>query len=179
MLKPVSFVPAQSLSANRRKLVTITLAILIKCVFALAAFASAQEPKPHSWQNVISLPAGTKVDVKARSQHIHCFFTSADEKALTCTPVKNGPPVIIDRLDIRSVKIGHRGRSAVIGAGVGGGSLAIAGFAATTGGGNDSFFGPNFLRGPATAVGAVAGGLIGAGIGALTDFSKSTVYSAR
>jgi hypothetical protein len=178
MMQADSLVSSPRLSAKQRRIIYAVLAVLAKCVFAFAAFASAQEPNVHSWQAVMSLPAGTRVDVKVRSQQIHCVFTSADDKALTCTHGKNGAPVVLDRNDVRSVKVGHRLRSTLIGAGVGGGSLGIAGFASTTGGG-DSLFGPNFLRGEITGLSALAGGLIGGGIGAITDFSKSTVYSAR
>jgi len=179
MIEAVPLVPTHRPPLIRRKLVIAGLAVLAKCLFALAAFASAQEPKPHSaWQAVISLPAGTRVDVKARSQHVHCTLTAANENSLTCTRGKGGEQVIIARNEILSVKLGHRGRSTLIGAGVGGGALAISAFAATSSRG-DTFFGPNFLRGEATALGALAGGVIGGGIGALTDFSKSTVYSVQ
>jgi hypothetical protein len=172
-------VPAHRPSSIPRKLLIAMLAVLAKCLVALAAFASAPEPKPHSaWQAVIALPLGTNVDVKARSRHIHCVFLSANEETLTCTRGKTGSPIVLSRSEIRSVKIGHRGRSALIGAGVGGGALAVGAFAATSNPG-DTFFGPNFLRGEATGLAALAGGILGGGIGALTDFSKSTVYSAQ
>ncbi len=165
--------------SRRSKLLVAVFAILAKCLFALAAFASAQEPKPHaSWQAVLNLPPGLKVNVKARSQHIHCYFISANEAALTCSQAKAGAPIVIDRGNILTIKVAHRGRSALIGAGVCGGGLAIAAFAATSNLG-ETFFGPNFLRGEATGLGALAGGVIGGGIGALTDFSKSTIYSIR
>ena len=178
MMEVVSLVTSPRRSASQRKIIHVVLVVLVKCLFAFAAFASAEKPKGHSsWEAVIALPAGTRVDVKTRAQHVHCDFTSADDKALTCTRGKSGAPVVLDRSGIRSVKIGHRVRSAVIGAGVGGGALAITGFAATTGGG-DPFFGSNFLRGQVTGLSALAGAVIGGSIGALTDFSKSTVYSA-
>jgi hypothetical protein len=164
---------------NRCKMFRALLVVLAKCVFAFAAFASVPEPKAHSsWQAVITLPAGTRVDVKAKSQHIRCKFNSADDKALTCTRGKNGAMVVLDRSDIRSVKIGHRLQSTFLGGVVGAGAFAIAGAAITSGGG-DSFFGSNNLRGEVAGLSALAGVLVGGGIGAATDFSKSTVYSAR
>ena len=171
------------LSAYHRNMAHVVLIVLVNCVFIPAAFASAPGTNGHSsWQAVVSLPVGIKVDVKVdmkgRSQHIHCDFASADEKTLTCTRSHSGTPFVLDRNQIRSIKIGHRVRSALIGAGIGGASLGIAGFAVTTGGG-DSFFGPNFLRGQVTGLSALTGGILGGGIGAFTDFSKSTVYSAR
>lgn len=140
--------------------------------------ASAQQPKAGSdWHRVEALPAGVKIDVKARTQHLHCALIAVTEDELKCSRGGKEAPAILQRVEIRSIKIGHRGRSAAIGAAIGGGGLGIAAFASTTSR-NGGFFGDNFLRGPATAVGLVGGGVIGGGIGALTDFSKSTIYTA-
>jgi len=155
------------------------------CLSALALFtclgtvaSSAQQPREGSnWQRVMALPASTKVDIRLTSnghvKHVHCRVGSVTADSLACS----GASITVPRTDILSIKIPRRGRSALIAGGVGALGLGIAGFVSTTNS-NDSFFGPNFLRGPATAVGAIGGGLIGGGIGALTDFSKSTIYRA-
>jgi hypothetical protein len=63
--------------------------------------------------------------------------------------------------------------------GIGAGAGAVIGFAGGTSR-NDAFFGPNFERGPVTAVGAVIGGLIGTPIGYFTDFTAgSPIYKAN
>jgi hypothetical protein len=66
-----------------------------------------------------------------------------------------------------SIKIPHRGRSALIGAAIGGGVGSGISFAAGTNG-KDTFFGPNFPRGAMTAIGAHFGGVVGGATDALT-----------
>ena len=141
--------------------------------------SSAQQPKAGSnWTNVEALPPGTKIDLKTRTEHIHCAITSVNEVVLNCAKGSSAP-LMVGRPDVLSIRIGHRTRSALIGGGVGGGALAIAGFAVTTGGSNNDLFGKNFLRGQVTAASLGIGAVIGGGIGALTDFSKSTIYKAQ
>jgi hypothetical protein len=139
--------------------------------------ASSQPAKAGSnWERVRALPPATNIDVKAASGHFHCKVTQVTEDTLVCLHGKTS--TTFERVNIRSIKIDRRGRSALVGGAVGGGGLAIAGFAVTTGGSKDSFFGSNFLRGPVTAGALGVGAVLGGGIGALTDFSKSTVYKA-
>jgi len=123
------------------------------------------------------LSPGIAIDIKSTTQRLHCKLADVTDDTLTCT---HGPAMtseVFRRTSIAWIKIGHRGRSALIGAGIGGATFGTIGFAVTTNN-KDNFFGPNFLRGPVTGVGALAGGVIGAGIGALTDFSKTTIYKA-
>jgi hypothetical protein len=134
----------------------------------------AASPEGSSWQHVQGLPTGASINVRARTGHEVCNLKSVDADTLTCT---HGKDFTFQRSDILSIKIPHRGRSALIGAAIGGGVRSGIGFAAGTGG-KDHFFGPNFLRGAMIAIGAVFGGLVGGATGALTDFSHSTVYKA-
>jgi hypothetical protein len=139
--------------------------------------ASSQPAKAGSnWERVRALPAATNIDVKATTGHVHCKVTRVTEDTLVC--LHGETSTTFERVNIRSIKIDHRGRSALIGGAIGGGGLAIAGVAVTSGGSKDSFFGSNFLRGPVTAGALGVGAVLGGGIGALTDFSKSTVYKA-
>jgi hypothetical protein len=155
----------------------LLLAALAGIVYLLTACACpAQSIAGSNWQNVRVLPLGITLDVKTRSQHLSCKLNSVTDDTLSCDRGAGGIAVL-QRTDVAWVKVRHRGRSALIGAAIGGGGLGIAAFAATTSKGN-GFFGSNLVRGPATAVGLLGGGIIGAGIGALTGFSKSTVYKA-
>ena len=155
-----------------RVLALSTIACL--CIVSLAT--QGQSPRVGSnWQHVQALPTGTTLEVNARNRNLQCNLTAVTEDSLSCA--HGAKRIVFGRNEIASIKISRRGRSILIGAGVGGGALAIAGFAVTTNSSN-GLFGSNFERGPITAVGALAGGVIGGGIGALTDFSRSTVYKA-
>jgi hypothetical protein len=157
----------------QRRVFIVTFAFL--CILSVGA--PAQQPTARSdWQRVKALPPGIAMDIKSTTKHMHCKLTGVTDETLTCTHDSTTASEVFPRTAILWIKLGHRGRSALIGAGIGGAAIATAGFAATTDKGG--FFGPNFLRGQVTGVGAVAGGLIGAGIGALTDFSKTTIYKA-
>lgn len=145
---------------------------------SLYGSAPAQQPAAISdWQRVKTLSPGVVIDIKSTRMHLKCKLSDVTDETLTCTHGSALTTEVFQCTAIAWIKIGRRGRSALIGAGIGAGTLATIGFAATTGHGN-GFFGPNFERGPATGVGALAGGVIGAGIGALTDFSKTTIYKA-
>ncbi len=153
------------------------LLILVLVPSLCAAAQQTAPPAPpegSNWQHVQALPPGASINVIARSSHEICKLKSVDADTLTCT---HGRDFTFQRSDIVSIKLPHRGRSALIGAAIGGGVGTGIGFAAGTSG-KDTFFGPNFLRGAMTAIGAVFGGVVGGTTGALTDFSRSTVYKA-
>jgi hypothetical protein len=139
----------------------------------------AQPPAGSNWQHVQALPAGTSLNVKARTSHLACKLKSVDADTLTCT---HGKDATFQRSEILSIKIPRRGRSTLIAMGVGAGVGAIVG-AATSGcstAEKNSWFGC-FLtpsRPQGAAIGALLFGIIGAPIGALTDFAHSTVYKA-
>jgi hypothetical protein len=143
---------------------------------AHSAQSSVQAPPAGSdWKLVEALPAGAILYLNAKGGHKRCKVESVTADALTCT----GRNAVYPRTDIWSIKIGHRMRSAL--------EAAIPGFVIAAAGGisfaaencsNQQFF--SFCGvGPAAAVaGGAAIAIIGAGIGALTDFSKSTIYTA-
>ena len=158
----------------RTLFLSLTLATAISAAAQQPAAPAAQPPAGSNWQHVQALPLGASINVKARTSHASCTLKSIDAETLTCT---HGKDIVFERSEIQVIKIPRRGRSTLIGAGVGGGALAIAGFAATTDHSN-GFFGNNFLRGPATVLSGLAGGLVGGVIGGVTDFSRSTVYKA-
>ena len=161
--------------------------IFRKILFVLwllpALHGMAQQPVPpagSNWQRVMALPLGTQIVVKAKSRNMTCNLKAVDAGTLTCGPrgvLGNPKDVVFQQPEIKTIKIKRRGRSALIGAGIGGVAGAITGFAAATNNGG-GFFGPNFLRGPATAGFAIGFGGIGAIIGVSTDFASSTIYKA-
>ncbi|MGA2437598.1 MAG: hypothetical protein ABSF57_03680 [Acidobacteriaceae bacterium] len=139
----------------------------------------AQPPAGSNWQHVQALPVGASINVKARTSHASCTLKSVSADSLTCT---HGKDIVIQRSDILTIQISRRGRSTLIAMGIGAGAGAIVG-AATSGCSateKNSFLGC-FLtptRPQGAAIGAVLFGVIGAPIGALTDFAKSTIYQA-
>ena len=152
-------------------------------MFATTLLAPAQQPAVSSapagsnWQHVQALPAGANIRVKAQHSSATCKLKSVDADSLTCTKSKD---LTFTRAEIRSITIPRRGRSSLIGLAIGGGAGAVVGYAV---GGSGCKSGQNFcldiVDGRTLApVGAVIFGAIGAGIGAGTDFSHSTVYKA-
>jgi hypothetical protein len=124
---------------------------------------------------VQALPAGTSLYLNAKGGHKRCKVESVTADALNCF----GKNAVYPRADIWSIKIGHRGRSAL--------EAAIPGFALMATGGiaraAESCSNQGLISfcglGPAVVVaGGVAVAIIGAGVGALTNFSKSTIYTA-
>lgn len=149
--------------------------ILLSLILAPVLGATAQQPAQHlpaagsNWQHVQALAVGTTISVGARSRHANCTLKSVDTETLTCTHKKD---IVFQRADILSVKIPRRGRSALIGLGIGAGAGGIVGAAS---GRNGSLV----PRGLGAIIFAVAGAPIGAAIGVATDFAKSTVYTAQ
>jgi len=127
---------------------------------------------------VQALPPGTSLHINGKP-HTTCVFASADADSITCTKSGKTPTVTYPRAGISSIKLTHRGRSTLVGLGIGAGAGAIVGFA-TGSSPNDGFFGPNFLRGAVTAAGALIGGAIGTPVGYFTDFTAgSPIYKAN
>ena len=141
--------------------------------------APAQPPPGANWQRVQALPVGQSIVVKAKASHASCKLKSVDADSLTCT---HGKDLVFQRADIRTIKIPRRGRSTLIAAGIGIATGAIVGAAS---GSSCTQQAGQFLpcvniisRRDLAVIGTVAVGVIGAPIGALTDFTKSTVYKA-
>jgi hypothetical protein len=161
-----------------RKLLATLLAFT---TLSATAQQPAQQPVPpplagSNWQRVQALAAGTSINVKARASHASCKLKSVDADTLTCT---HGKDLVFQRTDIVNIKVPHRGRSTLIGLAIGGGTGALIGVAT----GSSSCAGQNFCinifsRADLAAVGGVSLGAVGALVGGLTDFSRSTVYRA-
>jgi hypothetical protein len=145
-------------------------------IFAVTLSASAQSAQPADggWGKVAALASATSIRVKAKHTVV-CKFQSATADSLSCLVSGKTDVQVIQLADIKWVKIPHRGRSALIGAAPGVALAAGSGIKkATEGCPNGTFFcglGADIL----TAFGAVLA-IIGAGIGAATDFSATTIY---
>jgi uncharacterized protein YcfJ len=151
-----------------RKLLAVAAAILASCFVA-----SAQQTTPDagpSWSRLQGLPAGVALHVTTTQQTSNCTFKAATEEALTCSS-GSGAAESYPRTGIKSVKIRHRGRSTLAGLAIGAGGGAIIGAPL---GQSGSFVG----HGAAAVIIAVPGAIIGAIVGAGTDFTHSTVYKA-
>ena len=122
------------------------------------------------------MPANANLHLSLRGNSAGCRLSSADDTSLTCAGHNGAKTDIFQRSDIRKVVIPHRGRSALIGLGIGAAVGFIVGAAS-----GDSCKPQDiicFSRGETGALGAVVFAPIGALVGALTDFSHSTIYRA-
>ena len=142
--------------------------VLILLLIPVSLVAQQSTPAGGSWDGVMTARKGISIRVKTTHGKVRCTLLGADAESLTC---RHGAPVTLQRTDIQSIKVSHRGRSTLIGAGAGAAIGFAIGFAAGT---NDSngFFGPNFLRGAIAGIVAVLGAVIGAPVGYFTDFSS-------
>lgn len=149
--------------------------MLLCMVLAPGLGAAAQQPTQPApaaganWQHVQALPVGASIQVEAGKSHANCKLKSVDADTLTCTQKKD---IVFERAEIKSIKIPRREHSALIGMAIGAGAGAIVGAAS---GRNGSFV----PRGLGAIILGVPGAPIGAAIGGLTDFAKSTVYKAQ
>jgi len=136
--------------------------------------AAAQQPAPapragSNWQHVQALPEGTSIRVKSRNSSAVCNLKSVDADSLTCVH-GIGKDIVFQRVEIQSIKIHHRARSAAVGAGIG----FVAGV--STGYGLFKAEGGGSWGGLISTGAGVGFGVIGAVIGVATDFTHSTVY---
>ena len=131
-------------------------------------------PVGSDWAKVQALPAGTALHLNG-NPHTSCLFLRADADSVICG--RQSHERTCPRAGIRSIKLAHRTRSTLVGLGIGAGTGAIIGFAVGTR--KDNFFGNNAFRGGISGVFAAIGGVAGAPIGYLTDFTAgSTIYKA-
>jgi outer membrane lipoprotein SlyB len=152
----------------------MTKPLSIAALFLASCFsASAQTPssaQPPSWARLQALPSGAALHVKTTKETTNCAFKSATEEALTCSDgdkAKTYP-----RAEVKSVKLRHRGRSALAGLAIGAGGGAVVGASL---GRSGSFLG----HGEGAVIVAVPGAIIGTIVGICTDFTHSTIYSGH
>ena len=154
------------------RLMLLALALVPSlAVTAQQPTASGTAPSGSGWQRVQALRAGTSINVKAKTGHASCKVKTVDPDSLTCT---HGKDLVFQRTDIQTVKVPHRGRSALVGLAIGGGGGAIVGAIAAGPCSNFCIVG----RGDVALIFGVGVGAVGAITGALTDFTRSTIYMA-
>jgi len=156
----------------RKLFATLLVLTTISATAQQAAQAPvAAPPASPSWQKVQALAAGTSIKVKTRTGNTACILKSVDAGALTCN---HGKDIVIQQTDILTIRVAHRGRSALVGLAIGGGGGAIIGAASIP-----SCSGICIIsRSTGAVVVGVAGALIGAIVGVTTDFAHTTVYKA-
>jgi len=158
----------------------VLFALVFVGLFAPTSFATAQQSNPPTsgWTAVEAIKAGTIVHVFGTSHSTVCNLAKVDDSSLTCTGVGTSQGEVFQKADIKKIKLPHRGRSTLVGLAIGAGVGAGVGAGIGSGQGNGGSIG--ISKGQFTeilvGIGAVAFGLIGALVGALTDFMASTIY---
>jgi hypothetical protein len=136
--------------------------------------AQTAPPAGSNWQHVMALPINTDIHIAARTRHALCTLKRVDADSLTCerdTGV-GSKELTFQREEIKTIKLTHRARSAVIGASIGVGAGATGGAIYAR---DNHYFA---VRGAFAMIYAFAGAFGGAPTGYLTDFTRSTVYRA-
>ena len=168
--------PTRKLNVFMQK--SLAVLALSLCSVALSAQSAAPNSAPtgSNWSRVQSLAPGTGLHLNGRP-HTTCTFVSADADSITCAKA-DAKTVTYPRAGIKSIKANHRVRSTLVGSGIGFGFGAILGAATTKSCAND----PSFCivsKGGGAAIVGLFGALLGAPIGALTDFTAgSAIYKA-
>jgi hypothetical protein len=147
-------------------------ALALLCVLTFSCASAILEAQT-SWENLHRLKVNQKIQIVETNGAKHSvFFLSVSESAIRFR--ENIGERSIERTAIHSIALTdpHRGRNALIGAGIGGGAGAAIGAAASEPGGG--FTGRGF---GAAAVGLM-GALVGAGTGAILP-SHKTIYTAE
>ena len=156
-------------------LLTTTLYSTAQAVPQAATPPETQSRPGSDWRVVQALPSGAHVYVYAKAGHKSCTVKSVSADVLTCAA--GAKEVAYPRAEISTLKMSRRGRSALFGAIPGVVLIAAGGIgAATKNCGNQAL-----LCGVGSAVlaaGGIALAVIGATVGGLTDFSRSTIYKA-
>jgi len=154
---------------------TLVLSIFLASTLSASAQQSAEPKTPSTesdWQNIEVPPVGTSIYVNAKSRDLNCTLKSVDSDALTCTQAQD---VVVKRAEIQTVKMAHRGRSAVLGMAIGGAVGVVAAEAAW----NSHWSWNGVNRGSVAAYVGVPFAGIGALVGYFTDFTRSTIYRAK
>ena len=146
---------------------------------AQQAPAAASQPKAGgNWQSVQALPARTKVHITADHGGQTCRVFSVTDDALTCEAGRGKAGKVIQRPEIRHIKLAHYGRSTLVGAGIGGGVGAVSGAIAGRRPACTGFCFDILGPGAVAAIFGVVGGVVGAVAGGTTDMARgSSIYT--
>ena len=143
-------------------------ALLLALPFTAAA--AQHDPAESNWDRVLRIAPGKSLTVKANGHKTTCSLVVANADSLTCAKGKK-PADVYQRSQVTLVQVDHRGKSTLLGLGIGTAGGAVFGAAV---GRNGSFV----PRGVAAIIFAIPGALIGTVIGATGNFAHTTVYRA-
>ena len=132
--------------------------------------ASAPPQATGSWDPVTRLAPNTHLKISASKNGGSCILQSVDATGLIC--IHGSSTRSVQRADITSIKFARRGRSALIGLGLG--AAVGAGAGAGIGAGINSADKGSFVHvsgGKSVAVGAGVGVILGGGVAALIGYS--------
>ncbi len=122
-----------------------------------------------------ALPVGTSVHIQGRAGHALCAVTAVDAETISCsrdTGVGH-KALSFQRSEVQTIKLGRRGRSALLGGAIAGGAGVLAGGIQ---GARSNYFA---VKGAFAMIYGFAGAFVGAPAGYLTDFAGSTIYRAQ
>ena len=162
--------------------------VLLTCHSALLSQQITKDAlKPNvgsNWERVKVLPVATTLHVKTDHGNKSCRVFAVTDEALTCAKHSNKAGTVLQRTEIRQIKLTRYVRSTLIGAGVGGGIGAIAGAAALK---NEpcppaqgfclNDVGPG--AGGGAAIAGVAGALLGGVVSGGPDLARGSAIYTR
>ena len=172
MMKPVA-------ALSRKHIGSVLLLATLHAAAPFRSVAQTNTPAVDGWTRVEALRTGTKVHISLDRGGKTCHIYSVTDDALTCANGKTAGDVI-QRGQIKQIKVPHVLRSTFTGLAVGVGVGAITGYA--IGRSNDCRVKPCFdIIGPGTvaAIGGIGFGVVGAGVGAATDFTRGGAIYKR
>jgi hypothetical protein len=179
-LKPIV---SAFLLSTRCRIPAVVLFLLSSVLRAQqTATPAMQPPSGSNWAHVKALPANTKVHIATDHGGKTCRIFAVSEETLTCAKGEQAG-LVLQRAEIKHIKLTHHGRSALVGAAIGGGIGATAG--AASGGSKPCTPSPQSFclgnigigAGGVAAIFGVAGGVVGGAVGGATDMTRgSSIY---
>jgi hypothetical protein len=171
---------------HRRFLAASALVLLASCsaLYAQQTPPAATQPTAGgNWERVKKLPALTKVHLTTEHGGKTCRIFAVTDDTLTCAKGGNSAGAVLQRTEIKRIKLTHYGRSTLVGAGIGGGIGAVAG--AIGGRSKPCPTGQTFClnglgigAGGVAAIFGVAGAVAGSVVGGTTDLARgSSIYT--
>jgi hypothetical protein len=171
----------------RRRSTALPSVIWLLCIFSSTLYG---QPTPLSdpvrnassnWERVKALSLKTGVHITTDHGGQSCHILAVDDDSLTCA--KGGKAgAILQRLEIKHIKLTHYVRSTLVGAAIGGGIGATAGAIGgrtkpCPAGQGLCLNGIGIGAGGVAVIFGVAGGIVGSIVGATTDLSRgSPIY---
>jgi hypothetical protein len=150
-----------------------------RCTIVVLLFVTLSAAQDRSaWQSLSQLQAGDKVklSLKAHGSITGIFQSSTPDQVTVASTIARREEVA--KLERYNQGGWSRGKTALVGAAIGGGAGAIAGVAAA--GCNHNSLGPCISRGEGGAVAAAAGAVLGAIVGALLPHHRTElIYAAK